>query len=315
MKILIADRTHNAKDVLAPILQEQGYQCSFVDNSSEIIDRIYQELPNVVIINNEHHKDCCFDLVKKLKSAPSTRDIPVIISSSQRDPATQAKGYQFGAYDYIFQPYFREEVLARICNITYAAQKVSALEDQLNRDYLTGLYNRRFFMERFSEEVTWSMRYREPMSLMLLDIDRFKKVNDTYGHSCGDEILRQVAQIAASVAGPEYTAARYGGEEFIILLPNISSDDAVAIAEKIRTTVQNKVFPCDCDNNTVHLSITVSIGVTTYNYNTELLPDHIIDQADNALYAAKEAGRNRVVVHTCDEQTAQPYASSSSELG
>jgi diguanylate cyclase (GGDEF)-like protein len=309
MKILIADRALDAKEVLGTILQEEGYQCLFVKNSCEIIDKIYQELPQVIILDNRQHKHGCFDIVKKLKSAPSTRDIPVILSSSQRDPVTLAKGYQLGAYDYIFRPYFREEILARICNITYAAQRVKALENQLNRDYLTGLYNRRFFMEKFVEEATWSMRYKEPVSIMLLDIDHFKKVNDTYGHSCGDEILKQVAQIAATVSKPEHIAARYGGEEFIILLPNISRDGATEIAEKIRSSIQNKDFSCVCDNNTVHLSITISIGVTTYDSSTQVTPDQLIGQADNALYAAKEAGRNRVIVHTCDEQISEAYAS------
>jgi len=177
---------------------------------------------------------------------------------------------------------------------------VKTFGDQLNLDYLTGLYNRKFFMGRFAEEVTWSMSYKEPLSIMLLDIDHFKKVNDTYGHSCGDEVLKQLAQRVASVVRPEHTAARYGGEEFIVLLPNISRDDAAGIAEEIRTSVQSNDFSCDCQDQTVHLSATISIGVTTMDPGDELTLDQLIDQGDKALYAAKEAGRNRVIVHTGD---------------
>jgi diguanylate cyclase (GGDEF)-like protein len=300
MKILISDKAKDAREVLGTILQEQGYECFFVDNGSEIIDKVYQELPNIVILDDRNNKHGCFDIVKKLKSAPSTRDIPVILSSSQRNPLTLAKGYQLGAYDYIYRPYFREEILARICNITYSFKMAKTLGDQLDRDYLTGLYNRKFFMGRFAEEVTWSMNYKEPLSIMLLDIDHFKKVNDTFGHSCGDEVLKQVAQRVASVVRPEHIAARYGGEEFIILLPNIPRDDAAGISEEIRTSVQNHDFSCDCQDKIFHLSATISIGVCTMDPGNDLTLDRLIDQVDKALYAAKEAGRNRVFVHPGD---------------
>jgi len=300
MKIVIADKTKDAREVLGAILLEQGYQCFFVDDGNEIIDKVYKEFPNIVILDNRMNNHGCYDIVKILKSAPTTRDIPVILSSSQRNLFTISKGYKLGAYDYIYRPYFREEILARISNITYSSETVKTLGDQLNMDYLTGLYNRKFFMGRFAEEVTWSMNYKEPLSIMLLDIDHFKKVNDTYGHSCGDEVLKQVAQRVASVVRPEQTAARYGGEEFIVLLPNISRDDAAGIAEEIRTSVQDNGFSCDCQDKTVHLSATISIGVTTMDPGNDLTLDQLIDQGDKALYAAKEAGRNRVIVHTGD---------------
>lgn len=298
MKILIAEKAKDARAVLGPILQEQGYQCFFVDDDSKIIDEVYKELPNIIILDTRKNKHGCFDMVKILKSAPSTRDIPVILSSLQRNPLTLSKGYQLGVYDYIYRPYFREEILARISNITNSSQIVETLGNQLDRDYLTGLYNRKFFMGRAAEEVTWSMNYKEPLSIMLLDIDHFKKVNDTYGHSCGDEVLKQVAQAVASVARPEHIAARYGGEEFIILLPNISRDDAAGIAEEIRSSIQNHDFSCDFQDKPVHLSATISIGVSTMDPGNDLTLDQFIAQVDKSLYIAKEAGRNRVFVHT-----------------
>jgi diguanylate cyclase (GGDEF)-like protein len=301
MKILIAARTTDDAEALGKILHEEGYECQFVGNGPEIIDKVYQEPPDAIILDTKCNQQGCLELLKKLKSAPSTWDIPVILSSPQRVPATLSKGYRLGAYDFIFRPYLREEILARVCNVTSAFERVKALEGQLNRDDLTTLYNRRFFMERFQEEVTWSMRYKEPLSLILLDIDHFKKVNDNYGHSCGDEVLKQVALTAQSVAGPGPVAARYGGEEFIILLPNTSQEESREVAEKLRALVQSKDFCCTCDNAIVHLALTVSIGVTTYDPRAMLTPDRVINLADDALYAAKEGGRNRVVVQCCAE--------------
>ena len=296
MKVLIADNANDAKDVLGKMLLEEGYECIFVENSSEVIDRVYAELPDIIILDAKLSRPGSLEILSQLKSAPSTRDIPVILIASKRSHLKLTKGYELGVYDYISRPFFKQEILARISNITFACDRVKEeLEKLLYRDYLTGLYNRRFFMERFFEEMAWSVRYKEPLSLMMLDIDFFKKINDTYGHGCGDEILKQISNALLSVLRTEDIVARYGGEEFIILLPNTNPEGALTAAEKLRVTVQDKNFLCESGD--IRLSVTISIGVTTYNGETELSPDRLIGQADGALYSAKEGGRNRVVVY------------------
>jgi diguanylate cyclase (GGDEF)-like protein len=295
MKVLIADNREDTKSVLGEILLDEGYECVFVKNSSEVIDRVYTELPDIIILDMRLSKPCSLEILSYLKSAPSTRDIPVILVASKRSQLRLTKGYELGAYDYISRPFFKQEILARISNITFACERVKELERLLDRDYLTGLYNRRFFMERFFEELAWSVRYKETLSIMMLDIDFFKKINDTYGHSCGDEILKQIANALLSVLRTEDIVARYGGEEFIILLPNTNPEGALTAAEKIRGTVQDRNFLCESGD--IRLSVTISIGVTTYNGETGLSPDRLIGQADGALYSAKEGGRNRVAVY------------------
>lgn len=295
MKILIADNTNDTKNVLGKILLDGGYECVFVENSSEVIDMVYAELPDIIILDAKLSRPGSLEILSQLKSAPSTRDIPVILIASKRSLPRLSKGYELGAYDYISRPFFKQEILARISNITFAYDRVKELEKLLDRDYLTGLYNRRFFMERFLEEMAWSVRYKEPLSIMMLDIDFFKKINDTHGHGCGDEILKQISSALLSVLRAEDIVARYGGEEFIILLPNTNHEGALTAAEKLRTTVQDKNFLCE--GGDIRLSVTISIGVTTYNGETELSPDRLIGQADGALYSAKESGRNRVVVY------------------
>lgn len=290
MKVLIAENAEDAKEI-CNILKDDGYECAFVEKSCEIIDRVYTELPNLIILGLRLSHPSGLQILKKLKSAPSTRDIPVILSTSTRCTKRLARGYELGAFDYISKPYFKEEILARVRNITFTNSRVTELEQLLDRDYLTGLYNRRFFMERFVEEFAWTARYREPLSVFMLDIDYFKNINDTYGHECGDEILKQIAKTLTSSLRTEDIVARYGGEEFIVLLPNTNAYGAMTAAELLRSAIQQKDFCC----SDMHLHLTISIGVTTYDYGSELSIDAIMGRADNALYAAKKGGRNRVV--------------------
>lgn len=295
MKVLIADNAEDTKHVLGGILLGKGYECVFVENNADIVEKVYTAIPDIIILDTKPAGPSGLEILKKLKSAPSTRDIPVVLIASKKSQTKLAKGYELGAYDYISRPYFKEEIIARLSNITFACERVKELEKLLDRDYLTGLYNRRFFMERFHEELAWSSRYAEPISLMMLDIDYFKKINDTYGHGCGDEILKQIANTMSSELRIEDVVARYGGEEFIILLPNTNAEGVLTAAEKLRAAVHEKEFFCNTGNT--RISVTVSIGVTTYDECFDLPPDRLIGQADSALYIAKEKGRNRVVVH------------------
>ena len=128
---------------------------------------------------------------------------------------------------------------------------------------------------------------------MMFDIDHFKKTNDTYGHSCGDEILRQVANVLISVLRPQDIVARYGGEEFIALLANTDSESAATLGEKLRAAIDEGEFSCSKGGTRLHVSI--SIGISTFDGNMDISHDNFIGQADKALYEAKRTGRNKVV--------------------
>ncbi len=167
---------------------------------------------------------------------------------------------------------------------------VQKMYDAALRDPMTGVYNKKYLLDQLGEEVSYARRHRTKLSLILLDLDHFKSVNDTYGHIAGDHVLIQSTAVIQALLRTEDVFARYGGEEFCLVLRGISVEDAGIVAERIRMAIEAHVFRCD----ETELRVTVSIGVAQYDGASE--PDGLIEAADSALYAAKRAGRNRVLL-------------------
>jgi two-component system, cell cycle response regulator len=293
MKMLIATSKPEIARELCDMLNAESHECVISDDGSKTIEDVYVNSPDMIMLDVALSSPSVCDLVSKLKSAPSTWDIPVLIIASRRYISRLSKCYELGAYDYLSVPFFRMEILSRIHNIGYVAEKMTEVEKLLVRDYLTGLYNRKFFMERFMEEIAWASRYREPLSFIILDIDHFKKINDTYGHSCGDEVLKQLAGVLTGLLRAHDVLARYGGEEFVVLLSNTSAEDAYAIGDKLRAGVQVTEFNFGPSGG--RIPVTISLGVATSEDVVDLSAESLINRADAALYQAKAAGRNRVV--------------------
>jgi diguanylate cyclase (GGDEF)-like protein len=166
------------------------------------------------------------------------------------------------------------------------------LKDQANRDYLTGLYNRRYFNTVAQDIIHISKRQNKPVSVIMLDIDKFKNINDTYGHSVGDEVIKTLSNILVETTRKSDIVSRFGGEEFAILLPFTNKDGAFKIAQKIRQTVENKKI--NIENNKL-LQFTISLGVDIMDESEQSI-EKALNRADEALYIAKETGRNKVVV-------------------
>jgi len=197
--------------------------------------------------------------------------------------------------DYISKPFNEEIVKLRVNNQIRILDYIDTIEQLSQTDQLTGLNNRRSFDERLYSEWKRTARDGLNISLLLIDIDHFKKINDTYGHLHGDVVLQKVANtIAGSLRRSSDFSARWGGEEFIVMLPNTNTDGAVIVAEFIRKNIEGLtvVFP-DEQSTTV----TVSIGVCASEPTVDCSVDDLLQGADSALYAAKEGGRNRVLVH------------------
>jgi len=238
-----------------------------------------------------------FKFLTMMKSRPDLQDTPVIMLTGRDDRELKIKGLEQGASDYITKPFDAEELVARV----RVHLKIKNLQDDLKRtnelllelsntDHLTGLFNRRYLMESLGREVQRSSRRGGNLSLIILDIDHFKQVNDSYGHLQGDVVLQKVADLLRKELRAYDTAARYGGEEFIAVLPDAALEDAVFVAERVRSAVQANRFSGELSE----LSLTVSLGVAMFSQQGCTTVDSFIKLADDALYRAKTNGRNRV---------------------
>ncbi|MBP9566061.1 MAG: GGDEF domain-containing protein [Sulfurospirillum sp.] len=171
---------------------------------------------------------------------------------------------------------------------------LAVLKQESITDALTGLRNRRYFDQRISEEVARSTRYKLPLTLMLIDVDHFKKINDTYGHTVGDEVLQTLSKIIQNVVRDSDIVARYGGEEIVIITPNTTKEEAAILAERLREKVeQTKVATIATTQEVVQ--VTISIGLCSLS---PIITDKeaLLEESDQSLYLAKKHGRNRVVV-------------------
>lgn len=222
----------------------------------------------------------------------------VIMLSGYGSLDARVEALDLGADDYIIKPFHPTELLARI----NASRRVVEMQQQLvdmagqleqlsAHDDLTGIFNRRHFGATLDHAFDHSSRYRRPLSVAIIDVDRFKSINDSYGHQVGDAVLAEVARrFSSSVRSSDYLA-RYGGEEFVVLLPETQLDDAVSFGEKLRAAVASVPVPIAGGEA---LPVTVSIGTASLTHTQFVSPSEMIAAADQALYRAKRNGRNRV---------------------
>jgi diguanylate cyclase (GGDEF)-like protein len=214
---------------------------------------------------------------------------PIIFISGADSTEEKIRGLDLGATDYVTKPFDSAELRARL----RAALRTAYLMDLLARkamiDGLTGLWNRLYLDARLEAEISLSRRTARPIACMMLDVDRFKTVNDRFGHPCGDDVLRMVATTLTNNCRAEDIVCRYGGEEFAVLLPNTAANSAIELAERFRQAIEDDTL--QFKNQPV--KVTASFGVA------ELRKDdsrNIIEAADAALYVAKHSGRNRVSI-------------------
>jgi two-component system, cell cycle response regulator len=241
--------------------------------------------------------------------------IPIILITARR--GGKVEGLELGADDYLVKPFDMLELSARVKSMLRLKVLQDALVEknrELDRanheleekrrellalsrtDGLTGLFNRRHFEERLLAEFTRAQRYRSPMSCLLLDIDHFKRVNDTYGHPFGDHVLREVAAVGRRVLRDVDVLARYGGEELVAVLPETGPKDAKAAAERVRAGVEGLELSWAAPGKPpVPVQVTCSVGVSTYPSGSADSAERLVQAADDCLYAAKQGGRNRVV--------------------
>ena len=243
----------------------------------------------MVITDYEMPKMDGFELVTRIRKQHKKDKLAIIGMSSHGSGNLSAKFIKKGANDFIAKPFVSEEFYCRINQNIEMIEYIEAIKDVSNKDYLTSLYNRRYFFELGRKLYASSKRGHITITIAMIDIDHFKQINDTYGHDVGDEVLKRVALILGGRFRESDIVSRYGGEEFCILATNMDREHTDRIFDDVRKTIEHSETNID-DNK---INITVSIGVCTELMNSL---EEMIKKADLVLYEAKKRGRNRVMI-------------------
>ena len=297
--ILIIDDSHAIRKQVADIFSHTFPDC-FCLQAGDGISGLKMALGNrldLILCDLEMPGLDGFKFLAMKNSRHELRDVPLIILTGHETAKVKVKGFEQGASDYITKPFDTGEFLARI-NVHI---KIKRLQDELRRknrqleelsntDSLTGLFNRRYLMQTLQSELDRTRRHNHPMSLLMIDIDHFKQVNDRYGHQKGDEVLAQVAHCLKEGLRGYDLVARYGGEEFCMVLPETEQEGGLAMAERLRRSIKGLTF--EAAGKT--FSVSASFGLACYPASSKGGIDDLMRLADEALYQAKSAGRDRV---------------------
>ncbi|MFO7705427.1 MAG: diguanylate cyclase, partial [Halopseudomonas sp.] len=264
-KVLVVDDNELIRRLATKLLTKKKYEVATATNGISALRCVDSFCPDVILLDVMMPEMDGFECCRRLKDHAATRDIPVVMVSSNTEAIDKIKGLETGAADYIVKPFDYGELLARVATqvkmkrlLDELEKKNALLEERVKKDSLTNLYNHRYFHERLCEEFSASVRYERPLGCLVCDIDLFKHINDTHGHQSGDEILKSLAAIFSSSTRNVDIACRYGGEEFAFILPHTELHAAAVLGERIRRTVEEKIFTVQ----NASISVTVSIGVS-----------------------------------------------------
>ena len=292
--ILIVDDDAAIRESMDEFVGMAGFRSSTAASAEDALDILDHDYFDVVITDIMLPGMDGLELTDRIKKK---HEIDVIVMTGYSGDYSYEEAISKGASDFVFKPVRFEELLLRLKRVLKErrlTQERTQMLEKLKRlsitDGLTKLFNSRYFYNQLKIEIDRTERYQRPLSLLLLDIDKFKDYNDTYGHLEGDQVLIRLGQVIRSCLRKMDSAYRYGGEEFTVILPETEGDEAATVAERIRTAVEMERFAPVKDGDPI--SITISIGVTEYNRKEEVAL--FVQRADKAMYQSKQAGRNRV---------------------
>jgi diguanylate cyclase (GGDEF)-like protein len=290
LTVLIAEDNPDQMEILQVMLGQGRYRLVCATDGEEAWAKVSSEPVDIALLDIMMPKITGLEVCRRIREDPKLKNIYVIFLTAMVSGEDRVKGLELGANDYMTKPYYVPELMARLSVGERLTQQRREMEKQAAHDALTGLHNRRTFEEHLTNEFERAKRYGRPMSILMIDVDNFKNINDNYGHPCGDLVLQRVAEVIAGRTRKADIAARYGGEEFVVLLPEVGLEGGVQAGEKLR----QEIAAIRVDNHAGALSTTVSIGVASTS--TRRYPDasSVVQDADLALYKAKGAGKNRV---------------------
>jgi two-component system, cell cycle response regulator len=293
---IVEDDAINSRNIVERL--SKTYQVQHFADATEATDAIKQSPPDVIVISTMLSDTDGMRMAAQLKNIEPLRHVPIIVLVDEEETHLMLKGLELGINDYLTVPVELNEMEARIKTQIRRKKYQDALRSNYQAsvsmaitDKLTGLYNRNFLDAHIQNIINQALQNQKAFSIMMLDMDHFKLVNDTYGHDVGDEVLRELAKRMINVVRSSDLAARIGGEEFMILMPETSFIDAYNMADRMRARIALEPFPISHADG--HIIKTISIGVAELNLANDNAAA-IIKRADNALYEAKNGGRNRV---------------------
>jgi two-component system, cell cycle response regulator len=298
VKVLAAEDNPVVQSVLANMLTKWGYEPVIARDGNEAWEALQQpDGPQLAIVDWMMPGLNGVDICRGVRAAAREAYVYILLLTSRADSRDLVEGMEAGADDYVTKPFKAHELRVRLRagrRIVELQQQLlaarEALREQATHDGLTGLLNRGAILDVLRRELARASREFHPLSLLMLDLDHFKQINDTCGHAGGDAVLRESARrMRDSLRGYD-SVGRYGGEEFLIILPGCESSSAVTQAERVREAFANRPFATGQHS----LVVTSSIGASSRNSPTEADAEALLREADLALYAAKGEGRNRV---------------------
>ena len=291
-KVLLVDDDPAILRLVGLWLRKAGYDVREVESVRDAIASIEAQVPDFVITDWEMPVEDGLALCRWIRAQSFPRYVYTLIQTIRGATQDVVQGLESGADDYIRKPANKDELLARLRSAERFLELEARLSQMAKIDALTGLNTRRTFYELAEREWARSTRHLIPLSCAMLDIDFFKRINDTYGHPVGDEAIRQVSRCLAESVRSSDVVARYGGEEFCVLLPETDEMQAFLWAERTREKIGRLVIPA----GEINLSLACSFGVAQRLADTKST-EELVEMADQALLVAKNSGRNRVVQH------------------
>ena len=292
LTILVIEDHPDQRDLLAIVLQREGYRVVTAGNGVEAMEKLQKEHVQIALSDIMMPKMDGFELIKAIRSEPSFKGIYMILITARIQEGDRVRGLDLGADDYITKPFSFSELLARVRVGSRVVNYQQNLEYQTQTDPLTGLFNRRAFERKIAEEYERAKRYTHAVSVLLLDIDNFKNINDTYGHHGGDMALVKISAILRERTRRSDFPARYGGEEFVLILPETDQESALQVANKIHEEIRSQIF----GTTTTPFALTVSIGLSSTSTKPYSDWRQMLEDADQAMYLAKNSGKDRVQV-------------------
>jgi two-component system, cell cycle response regulator len=291
MKILIIDDNPDALIVAKSRLKNECKDILCAEGGKNGLEMAKKEIPDLILLDVDMPDMSGFDVCRALKANPELCMIPVLFLSGVVSPEDKIIGLDLGAVDYITKPFDSFELQARVRAALRSKNLQDLLIEHAHIDPLTGLPNRRALMERLQQEWNRMGRHSQPFSFIMADIDHFKKVNDTFGHLVGDQLLKEIAKVFAGQCRKIDLPARFGGEEFAIIVSDATAENTLNLAERCRKEIEKIAIPVDNDaaRATVSFGIAEATGLSR--------PENLIERADEALYDAKATGRNKVVAY------------------